>query len=152
FAISKTTQDELVSTKNGTAGDPVLDALINAQTMDDSSLSVTFTTSKPWVEMSYVFSSDEYNEYVGAQYNDTFAFFLNGRNVALLPNREVPVSINSVNNGSNPQFYIDNTDHHIADPNNPSAYFQMDGATVVMKVVSPLLPAVGAQNTMRLSI
>jgi hypothetical protein len=46
----------------------------------------------------YVFGSEEYNEFVDTPFNDAFAFFLNGKDIALLPNGD-PVSIDTVNCG-----------------------------------------------------
>jgi hypothetical protein len=57
---------------------------------------------------NYVFASEEYNEYVGSQYNDAFAFFLDGVNIAKLPNN-TPVTINNVNLGANSAFYRNNS-------------------------------------------
>jgi hypothetical protein len=53
------------------------------------------------LSFQYVFGSEEYNEFVDSyesQFNDAFAFFLNGNNIALLPNGEA-VAVNSVNCG-----------------------------------------------------
>jgi hypothetical protein len=47
----------------------------------------------------YVFGSDEYNEYVDSGFNDAFAFFLNGVNIALLPDQR-PVAIDNINCGN----------------------------------------------------
>jgi hypothetical protein len=48
--------------------------------------------------IQYVFGSEEYNEFVDSPFNDAFAFFLNGNNIALLPNG-APVAVNNVNCG-----------------------------------------------------
>ena len=44
-----------------------------------------------------------------ADFNDIFAFFLNGSNIALIPGSQVQIRINSVNASSNSQFFTDNT-------------------------------------------
>jgi hypothetical protein len=151
-------QDSLISTANGTAGDAGLEAILAASedgfpTYDASSLTIKFIPAMSYIEMYYVFASDEYNEFVG-QINDIFAFFVNGRNVALLPDSTEPVAINTVNNGSrdlyaepwsgyqNPQFYIDNSDHYFNT--------EMDGMTVVMRVEAQVIP--NQENTIRLVV
>jgi hypothetical protein len=51
------------------------------------------------LSFEYVFGSDEYNEYVDAGFNDAFAFFLNGVNIALLPDNRT-VAIDNINCGN----------------------------------------------------
>jgi hypothetical protein len=136
--------------------DYLLDPTLNAPpTYNASALAFQFIPSTPWVELTYVFASNEYNQYVNSQFNDIFAFLLNGHNVALLPNSTVPVAINNVNNGgplwdnppwsnpSHPQFYIDNVDRHLSN-------FLPRGMTTVMKVQTPVNQ--GVPNTMKLVI
>lgn len=136
--------------------DPALESLLefpDIGTFDRTAFTMTFIPTLPWVELIFVFSSDEYNEYVNAGPNDIFGFLLNGRNIALLPNSTVPVAINNVNNGSpiddpawsspsNAPFFIDNVDRHLNT--------EMDGLSVVITVQA----AVNAnqQNTLRLAI
>lgn len=73
-----------------------------------STLSFDFTTTTGNIFFNYVFASEEYNEFVGSTFNDSFELLLNGVNIALLPNGGT-VSINNVNNGSNAEFFRDNT-------------------------------------------
>lgn len=99
------------STNNGLSGTAQLDALTSATTYDATVLSFDFEFDGGLggdLFLSYVFASEEYNEYVNAGYNDVFAFFLDGVNVALLPD-DSPVSINTVNLGSNSALFNDNT-------------------------------------------
>lgn len=74
------------------------------------------------ISFEYVFGSEEFNEFSGSQFNDVFAFFVNGENVASVPNPTgsgtVPASINNINHGqqdviepSNPQLFINNDPH-----------------------------------------
>ncbi len=74
-----------------------------------TSLSFDFTTSTGDLFFNYQFGSEEYNEYVGSSFNDTFQLLLNGTNIATLPGSGGVVSINNVNNSSNSAYYIDNT-------------------------------------------
>jgi hypothetical protein len=136
--------------------DYLLDPTLNAPpTYDASALAFQFIPSTPWVELTYVFASNEYNQYVNSQFNDIFAFLLNGQNVALLPEHTRPVAINSVNNGgpqwdnpswSNPshsEFYVDNVDRHLSN-------FLPRGMTKIMKVQAPVNQ--GVPNTFKLVI
>lgn len=79
-----------------------------------------------YVEFEYVFGSEEYPEFNCSAFNDVFGFFISGpgitgqENIALLPNSNTIVSINSVNDGSNTTcgtantaFYITNTDSNV---------------------------------------
>ncbi|MCA1750372.1 MAG: choice-of-anchor L domain-containing protein [Cryomorphaceae bacterium] len=90
----------------GADGDIDLDDLVNPfSTFDACYLEFTFIPDGDEVEFTYVFSSEEYNEYVCSIFNDVFAFFasgpgLNNVNLALLPDSDIPVTINTVNNGS----------------------------------------------------
>ncbi|MEX0813306.1 MAG: choice-of-anchor L domain-containing protein [Chitinophagales bacterium] len=61
------------------------------------------------LKFKYVFSSEEYHQWVCSNFNDAFAFLISGpdpsggnynnKNIALIPGSTQPVAINSVNNG-----------------------------------------------------
>lgn len=128
---------------NGLPGDAQLSALSGQPTYDASVLQFTFQLP-PTIGISsfeYVFASEEYLEYVD-QYNDVFAFFLDGVNIALVPGTGQPVSINTVNPGDNPAYYRNNP---------PTAIdTQMDGLTTVLTAkvdVDPTVP-----HTIKLAI
>lgn len=124
-------------------GDSDLDALTGGfSTFDATILEFEFTVPAGSEEVSfnYVFGSEEYNEYVGTQFNDVFAFFINGDNCATVNGN--PVSINTINNGSNSGSYIDNTDG--------SNDTQMDGYTTVLTCTSSV--DASGPNTMKLAI
>lgn len=102
-----------------------LNALIPGYTTHDASvLDIVFTTETGNLFFNFVFASEEYNEWVGSSYNDVFGFFIDGVNIALLPNGS-PVSINNVNLGANSAYYIDNTGNIKFDT-------QYDGFTTVL--------------------
>ncbi|MGH9377963.1 MAG: choice-of-anchor L domain-containing protein [Terriglobia bacterium] len=79
----------------------------NTPTFDANVLTFTFVPTGNQVSFQYVFGSEEYNEFVNA-FNDVFAFYLNGTNIALIPGTSSPIAINSVNCMSNSQFYTNN--------------------------------------------
>jgi hypothetical protein len=79
------------------------------------------------LSFNYIFGSNEYLTFVNTQYNDVFAFFLSGPgitgpyaspaafpggaiNIADVPNSNppLPITISSVNNVLNSQYYVDN--------------------------------------------
>jgi len=88
---------------------PELAALANSTDMHDLSVyTITFVPTGDSVLFRYAFASEEYPQYVCSSFNDAFAFFLEGpdadgdivtRNLAQIPNTDLPVSINSVNGG-----------------------------------------------------
>ena len=84
----------------------------------------------PQVTFQYLFGPDEYYEYVDSAFNDAFAFFLNGENIALLPDG-TDVAINSVNPNKNSELYFEN------DVSEPSGMqyieIEADGFTKISK-------------------
>ncbi len=135
---------------NSRAGDAQLDGLIpGGSTQDASVLTIHFTPTGNHVQFSYVFSSEEYNEFVGSEYNDIFAFFVGGTNYAVLPGTNTPVAINNVNCG-NPPFFPPTNCSYFIDNTAGGLNTQMDGMTTVLTFTAPVNP--GVQNTMRLAI
>jgi sugar lactone lactonase YvrE len=145
-----------ITRDNGQPGDTDLNTLIPGQrTFDAAVLQFDFVPANGTLNFQYVFSSDEYPEFVGF-YDDVFGFFLNGTNVALLPGTQTAVSINTVNDGnptdssipeSNPQFFIDNNMQY---PNTAPFDTEMDGLTVVLSVQVPV--TAGTTNHLKLAI
>ena len=124
------------SDNNGLPGDADLDATLppGYSTNDATVLEFDFTTTSGNLYFNYVFASEEYNEWVNSEYNDVFAFFLDGTNIALIPGTTTPVSVNSVNGGnplgvdaSHPESFNNN------DPSDggPFYSFAFDGFTDV---------------------
>lgn len=134
-------------------GDPDLEILAGVTTNDASILEFDFVPVGDSITFRYVFASEEYNEYVCGTVNDVFGFFLSGPglsgpftdnavNLALVPGTTVPVSINTVNNGtvgSNGQLqncldldpnWTANNIYYI--DNGASIEVQFDGQTVVL--------------------
>ncbi len=115
---------------NGTAGDATLSTYMGGSNTNDACvLEFDLTPAGSTISFDYVFASREYPTYNCSNYNDIFAFFISGpglpaglNNIALVPNTTIPVTINSVNDGSNigsactnmgpgspfTQYYVDN--------------------------------------------
>ena len=108
-----------------------------------TSLKFDFTSDTGDVFFKYVFASEEYNEYVGSSFNDTFQLLLNGVIIALLPGGGGVVSINNVNNSTNSAFYRDNTVLGLD--------LQYDGLTTVLIAQATGLIA-GSTNTFEFRI
>jgi hypothetical protein len=91
------------------------------------------------VSFDYIFGSDEYPEYVHSSFNDVFAFFLNGKNIALLPNNgddngssnNTAVSINTVNAQVNSQYFHENT-YIVEDGKSAYPNIEADGFTTIL--------------------
>lgn len=83
-----------------------------------------FTTATGNVFFNYVFGSEEYLEFVGSVFNDTFQLLLDGTNIAQIPGGGV-VSINNVNSTTNSAFYRNNT-------GGTTFNLQYDGLTTVL--------------------
>ncbi|NEN24766.1 gliding motility-associated C-terminal domain-containing protein [Cryomorpha ignava] len=124
-----------------------------------------FTAQGDTLRFKYVFASEEYNEHVCSPYNDAFGFFISGpgivgnpnyanaaKNVALIPNTNVPVAINTVNRGVPGEFgnmatcnaaspnWQANHIYFVDNENNPSPNAtQFDGFTVPFLVEIPVI-------------
>jgi hypothetical protein len=137
--------------QNNTAGDADLDVFSGFQTSDAAVLEFDFVPQEGNVQFQYVFSSDEYNEFANTQFNDTFAFLVNGANCALVPNTNLPVSINTINGGNpggdptphNQAYYRDNAGGGVVDT-------EMDGLTTVLTCQANVNQ--GQTNHMKLAI
>ena len=94
-------------------GDPALDALNTGGqlTQDAAILEIDFIPTQSEITLQYVFGSEEYPEYVYGGFNDTWAIFVNGVNIALAPNN-LPLGIDTVNDAAqfNPGFGNDAND------------------------------------------
>ncbi|WML41498.1 choice-of-anchor L domain-containing protein [Neobacillus sp. OS1-2] len=144
------------STEWNTPGDSSLSTLVgNIATKDAAILEFNFIPKGDHISFQYVFSSEEYNEYANSEYNDVFAFFVNGKNAALIPNSTTPVSINTVNGGkpygvkaNNPEYFRNNEIGTVKEAEKINT--EMDGLTVVMSVSVQVTP--GVKNSIKLAI
>lgn len=144
-----------LSTDHATSGDSDLDGLASFPTEDAAVLEFDFVATGDSVFFRYVFSSDEYNEYVNTQFNDVFAFYINGVNCATVGAGNEPVTINTINNGdpfgtepnSHPELYRNNDPN---DPGPPTIDTEMDGLTTVLNCGANVTP--GATNHMKLAV
>jgi hypothetical protein len=140
---------------NETLGDADLTAIVGQTTNDACVLEFDFSVDvKGTMSFNYIFASDEYREYVD-QFNDVFAFFVDGNNVALIPGTDVPVSINTVNQDDYALFFRDNDKCQDDPVTCPGCVCpidtQMDGLTTVLSTV-PVKVAPGETHHVKLAI
>ncbi len=122
------------------------------------------------IKFNYVFASEEYNTFVCSNFNDIFGFFIRGpgivgdqnlaadfpntKNIAIIPGTDLPVSINTVNNGTpgsgtpanctfTPQgtaAYIDNSS--LAQADNPFVFnnLKFNGLTTKLQAGVKVIP------------
>lgn len=98
------------STRYYLAGDNDLAAMIPvdpADTNDAAVLEFDFTTSADTIYTRYVFSSEEYDKYVG-KFDDCFGCFINSVQCALLPDEVTYIGVGTVNSSTNSEFYRNN--------------------------------------------
>lgn len=162
FVVGPNSQDSTSGVNLG-FGDPNLDALIPGYTTYDACILEFdfFCTGTQIIQFQYVFSSEEYSEWVNTAFNDVFGFFLNGVNIALIPGSpDTPVSINNLNcnNPYNPptgsfcNLFVNNRCADIPPGLFPCAGIrdtEMDGLTVVLTATGMLNPGV---NHIKLAI
>jgi hypothetical protein len=149
--VGPNTEDGATS-NNNTPGDADLSELVDTETFDAAVLTFDFVPQGNTVVFSYVFSSEEYNEYVNSEFNDVFAFYVNGVNCATVDGGRV--SVNSINNGNpygsgtitNPELFVNND---LTDGGG-AVNTEMDGLTVVLTCEASVQP--GVPNTMKLAI
>ncbi|MEL6652370.1 MAG: choice-of-anchor L domain-containing protein, partial [Bacteroidota bacterium] len=101
--------------QNSGTNDPILDFLSGGATDDACALEFDITADCDIIQIAYVFASEEYPNFVNANFNDIFGFFVSGpglppggTNIALIPGTTTPVSIDNVNAGLNANYYVTN--------------------------------------------
>lgn len=97
----------------GTGGDAALDALAGFPTFDANILTFSFQFGDGSIGgnlfFNFVFASEEYIDFVGTDFNDVFAFLVDGVNVATIGGN--PITINNINPNVNSTFYVNNVDN-----------------------------------------
>jgi len=137
------------------ASDPDLSKISNGKTSDICILEIAFKATGDKVSFNYAFASEEYPEFVNKGVNDVFAFFISGlgiegkKNIAVLPETDIPISVDNINDKENSEFYIanklwktENFDLFQKDKaiGELSFYFQYDGMTTILKAESNVIP------------
>lgn len=102
---------EVISTEFGTPGDADLDKLVAPQkTFDASAFIVKFVPNSDSVTMRFLVGSDEYTKDGKAgEYSDPMAILVNGKNCAVVPGTDQPISPSTVNADTNSTFFFNNT-------------------------------------------
>ena len=130
---------------------PELETLAQSTTFDGAILEFDFVPQSDFVSFRYVFASEEYNEYVCSEFNDAFAFFISGpgitgtENLAVVPSTTIPVTINTINNGSvgalgsitNSPCVLGNSTYFVGNTLNTVQY---DGWTTVLTAQRTVIP------------
>jgi hypothetical protein len=137
-------------------GDSDLSLLVSGEVTHDATvLEFDFMPTDSTLYMQYVFSSEEYNQWIGDQgnYHDVMACYLDGTNVATLPNG-IYVSVNSVNPCVNVDYYINNNGQSttLCSPMPPQVHLAtaMNGLTKVLDITRYVAPNV--KHHMKLAI
>lgn len=100
---------------DGVAVDSDLADIASGSLSGATILEFDFRAVSPTFSFEYIFASEEYPEYVCSSFNDIFAFFLTGfdpvtltnttKNIAIIPETQTVVAINSVNGYPNGTTY-----------------------------------------------
>lgn len=94
-------------------GDRDLGKLSKGKVCDQAYIEFDFIPLENEISFNYIFASEEYKEYVGSRFNDVFGFIITGernywQNIALVPDKTDPVTINNINHLRNSSFYVNN--------------------------------------------
>lgn len=134
---------ENTTNQQGEGGSSILNVVTGRTTRDACKFEFDIIPAGDTLRFDFVFGSEEYNEWVGSQYNDVFGFFISGpgitgdpdigndHNIALVPGTNQAVTINNVNNGSNTAYFLDNAG---------GQHIQYDGITQGLSAVTAVQP------------
>ena len=125
-------------------GDEALSNLAGFPTYDAAAYQVSVVPTGHTLHGRYVFASEEYPEYVGSNYNDVMAVWVNGTNCATVPGTNQPVSVNTINANENSNLYVDNS-------TGAAGYStSMDALTTPLTCSVPVTP--GQKVTVRIAV
>ena len=138
-----TNLQEGTTTGYNAAGDADLSAMSGGATFDAVVFEAVFIPDNDFLTMQFVFSSEEYLEFVNGGFNDVIAVMVNGTMVELTPTGGT-VSVDTVNTTVNSNLYIDN-------PSASDLYnTEMDGFTITMAFKAPV--NAGVENTIKIGV
>ena len=126
---------------SGTDNNSLFNAIAGARTFDGVWLNADFIPQGEYMTIRFVFSSEEYPEYVNSQYNDVVGVWVNGTHVPIEVGNGT-VAVNNVNGATQENLFRDNT----ADQFNT----EMDGFTLTMTLTMRVNP--GVVNSIRIGI
>lgn len=94
-------------------GDRDLGKLSKGKVCDQAFIEFDFIPLENEIKFNYIFASEEYKEYVGSRFNDVFGFIITGennfwKNIAIIPQKIDPVTVNNVNHLRNTSFFVNN--------------------------------------------
>ncbi|MBX9684881.1 MAG: DUF4347 domain-containing protein, partial [Hyphomicrobium sp.] len=150
----------------GTGTDADFTVIGGGTSFDTSALTISFIPDSNRITLQFTFGSEEYNEYVYANFNDAIGVWVNGVHVSLTPAGNA-IAIDTINqagtytptngvlandanptNGvfdsASPSLFINNT------PNAGTYNTAMDGFTVTLTLVANV--NIGVANTIRLGV
>ncbi|MCU0802667.1 MAG: choice-of-anchor L domain-containing protein [Rhodobacteraceae bacterium] len=144
FTQSSGDPNRSASTSTDTSGinnNAQFNAVAGTTTYDAVWIDVDFVPSGNVMTMRFVFSSEEYPEYVNSNFNDVMGVWINGTYVPISVGNGTS-SINNINPITQPNLFQDNT----GDAFNT----EMDGFTVTLTLTIPV--NAGRVNTIRIGI
>lgn len=144
----------VASNDSSGGSDSDLSNISGVSVSDASIIEIEFIPQSDSIEFTYLFASEEYENYTCSSFNDIFGLFLSGpgisgpysnnaTNIALIPGTNLPVSINTLNGGiasgvaancdlSNSQFFVNNISAGLG--------IEMNGLTVSLKASAAVVP------------
>lgn len=126
---------------DGVDGDADMDAVAGTATYDAAIFEVSFIPVGETLTMQFIFSSEEYLEYVNKGFNDAIGIWVNGVKAELSIGTG-GVSIDDINDTANSNLYMDNA----GDQYNT----EMDGLTITLTIKAPI--NAGVPNTIKIGI
>lgn len=126
---------------SGPNNDADFNALAGTNTFDAAFLNISFIPQGDTLTMQFVFSSEEYPEFVNSTFQDVVGVWVNGQIVQLSVG-DGTVNPASINTTDNQNLFVDNTG---SDFNT-----EMDGFTVTLTLKAQVIP--GQVNTIKIGI
>ena len=134
-------EDTSTDLAGGIDGDADFNAAAGQDTFDAAFLEAEFIPQGDTLTMQFVFSSEEYPEFVNSGFNDTIGVWVNGQQVEISVG-EGQTSVDAVNAGQNANLFVDNT--------NDDFNTEMDGFTLTLSLKAPV--NAGEVNTLKIGI
>ncbi len=126
---------------SGTNNNADFNALAGTNTYDAVWLNADFIPTGNVMTMRFVFSSEEYPEYINTQFNDVVGVWINGTSVPISVGNG-RTSVNNINQTNQENLTISNT--------NDAYNTEMDGFTVTLTLTIPV--NLGVVNSIRIGI